>query len=200
MEITADIVKKLRDKTGAPMMDCKKALQETNGDEEKAIDYLRKKGSKVAEKRADRAANQGIIESYIHAGSRIGVMIELNCETDFVAKTDAFKTLGKDIAMQIAAMSPKYVKREDVPKEVIDREVEIYKTQSKTEGKPDHILQKIAEGKLDKFYSEVCLIEQPFIKDPNKSIKDMIMDEVGKIGENISVKRFVRFQLGEENN
>jgi elongation factor Ts len=200
MEITADIVKKLRDKTGAPMMDCKKALQETNGDEEKAIDYLRKKGSKVAEKRADRAANQGAIESYIHAGSRIGVLIELNCETDFVAKTDAFRALAKEIAMQVAAMNPKYVKREEVPQTVIDREIEIYKTQSKTEGKPEHILQKIAEGKLDKFYSEVCLIEQSYIKDPSKSIKDMIMDEVGKIGENISVKRFVRFQLGDENN
>ena len=200
MEITADIVKKLRDKTGAPMMDCKRALQETDGNEEKAIDYLRKKGSKVAEKRADRASNQGAVESYIHAGSRIGVLIELNCETDFVAKTDAFRALAKDIAMQIAAMNPKYVKREEVPAEVITREVEIYKTQAKTEGKPEHILQKIAEGRLDKFYGEVCLIEQSFIKDPNKTIKDLIMDEVGKIGENISVKRFVRFQLGEENN
>jgi elongation factor Ts len=197
MEITADIVKKLRDKTGAPMMDCKKALQETNGDEEKAIDYLRKKGSKVAEKRADRAANQGAIESYIHAGSKIGVLVELNCETDFVAKTDAFKNLAKDVAMQIAAMSPKYVKREEVPQEVIDRELDIYKTQAKTEGKPDHILQKIAEGKLDKFFSEVCLIEQSCIKEPTKNVKDMITEEIGKIGENISVRRFVRFQLGE---
>ncbi len=200
MQITADIVKKLRDKTGAPMMDCKRALQETDGNEEKAIDFLRKKGSKVAEKRADKAANQGAIESYIHAGSRIGVLIELNCETDFVAKTDAFKALAKDIAMQVAAMNPKYVKREEVPQDVIDREVEIYKTQAKTEGKPEHILQKIAEGRLDKFYSEICLIEQSFIKDPNKTIKDIIMDEVGKIGENISVKRFVRFQLGYVNN
>lgn len=200
MQITADIVKKLRDKTGAPMMDCKRALQETDGNEEKAVDFLRKKGSKVAEKRADKAANQGAIESYIHAGSRIGVLIELNCETDFVAKTDAFKALAKDIAMQVAAMNPKYVKREEVPQDVIDREVEIYKTQAKTEGKPEHILQKIAEGRLDKFYSEICLIEQSFIKDPNKTIKDIIMDEVGKIGENISVKRFVRFQLGDENN
>ena len=197
MEITADIVKKLRDKTGAPMMDCKKALQETSGDEEKAIDYLRKKGSKVAEKRADRAANQGAIESYIHAGSKIGVLVELNCETDFVAKTDAFKNLAKDIAMQIAAMNPKYVRREEVPQEAIDRELDIYKTQAKTEGKPDHILQKIAEGKLDKFFSEVCLIEQSCIKEPSKSIKDIITEEIGKIGENISVKRFVRFQLGE---
>ena len=198
MEITADIVKKLRDKTGAPMMDCKKALQETNGDEEKAIDYLRKKGSKVAEKRSDKAANQGAIESYIHAGSKIGVLVELNCETDFVAKTDSFKNLAKDIAMQVAAMNPKYVKREDVPKEAIEREIDIYKTQAKQEGKPENILQKIAEGKLDKYYSEVCLIEQSCIKDPSKSVKDMIMEEIGKIGENISVKRFVRFQLGDE--
>ncbi|HEY9189165.1 MAG TPA: translation elongation factor Ts [Ignavibacteria bacterium] len=200
MEITAEIVKKLRDKTGAPMMDCKKALQETNGDEEKAIEYLRKKGSKVAEKRADKVANQGAIESYIHAGSRIGVLVELNCETDFVAKTEAFKNLAKEIAMQIAAMNPKYVKRDDVPKEVIDKEIEIYKTQAKSEGKPEHILQKIAEGKLDKFYADVCLLEQAFIKDPNKTIKDLIMEEIGKIGENISVKRFVRFQLGDESN
>jgi len=197
MKITADIVKKLRDKTGAPMMDCKKALQETNGDEEKAIDFLRKKGSKVAEKRSDRAANQGAIESYIHAGSKIGVLVELNCETDFVAKTDAFKNLAKDLAMQVAAMSPKYVKREEVPQEVIDREIDIYKTQAKTEGKPDKILQKIAEGKLDKFFSEVCLIEQACIKDSSKSVKDLITEEIGKIGENISVKRFVRFQVGE---
>ena len=199
MEITADIVKKLRDKTGAPMMDCKKALQETNGDEEKAIDYLRKKGSKVAEKRSYRIANQGAIEAYIHAGSKIGVLVELNCETDFVAKTDAFKNLAKDIAMQIAAMSPKYVSREDVPKEVVDRELDIYKTQAKTEGKPEHILQKIAEGKLDKFFAEVCLIEQSCIKESSKSVKDMITEEIGKIGESISVKRFVRFQLGEGN-
>lgn len=197
MEITADIVKKLRDKTGAPMMDCKKALQETDGDEEKAIDFLRKKGSKIAEKRSDRAANQGAIESYIHAGSKIGVLVELNCETDFVAKTDAFRNLAKDLAMQVAAMSPKYVKREEVPQEAIDREIDIYKTQAKTEGKPDHILQKIAEGKLEKFFSEVCLIEQACIKDSSKSVKDLITEEIGKIGENISVRRFVRFQVGE---
>ncbi len=200
MEITADIVKKLRDKTGAPMMDCKKALQESDGNEDKAVEYLRKKGSKVAEKRADKAANQGAIEAYIHAGSRIGVLVELSCETDFVAKTEGFRALAKEIAMQVAAMNPKYLKREDVPQDVLEKEMEIYKTQAKTEGKPEHILQKIAEGRLEKFYSEVCLVEQPFIKDPAKSIKDMILDEIGKIGENISVKRFVRFQLGEENN
>lgn len=181
-------------------MDCKKALQESDGNEDKAVEYLRKKGSKVAEKRADKAANQGAIEAYIHAGSRIGVLIELSCETDFVAKTEGFRALAKEIAMQVAAMNPKYLKREDVPQDVLEKEIEIYKTQAKTEGKPEHILQKIAEGRLEKFYSEVCLVEQPFIKDPAKSIKDMILDEIGKIGENISIKRFVRFQLGEENN
>jgi elongation factor Ts len=199
MQISAEIVKKLRDKTGAPMMDCKRALQETDGNEEKAIDYLRKKGAAVAEKRASRVANQGVIESYIHAGSRIGVLIELNCETDFVAKTDSFKNLAHDLAMQIAAMNPRVIKREDLDKSVIEKEIEVYKTQAKNEGKPDKILDKIAEGKLEKFFQEVCLIEQTFIKDSNKTIKDLLTDEIGRIGENISIGRFVRYQIGESN-
>jgi elongation factor Ts len=197
MEINAEQVKKLRDKTGAPMMDCKRALIETEGNEEKAVDFLRKKGAAVAEKRAGRTADQGVIDSYIHAGSRIGVMVELNCETDFVAKTDSFKELAHDIALQIAAMNPMVIKREDLTKEVIDREIEIYKTQAMNEGKPEKILEKIAQGKLEKFYQDACLMDQTFVKDSNKTIKDLIMDEIAKLGENISVRRFVRFQLGE---
>jgi elongation factor Ts len=197
MEITADLVKQLREKTGAPMMDCKRALVETNGDEAKAVEFLRKKGAAVAEKRAAKGANQGIIESYIHVGSRIGVLLELNCETDFVANTDSFKALAKDISMQVAAMNPLAVKREDISKEVIDRELDIYKTQAKTEGKPEHILEKISQGKLEKFFQENCLVDQTFIKDSSKTIKEIIMNEVGKVGEKISIGRFVRFQIGE---
>jgi elongation factor Ts len=197
MEISAEQVKKLREKTGAPMMDCKRALIETKGNEEQAIDFLRKKGAAVAEKRAGKSADQGVIESYIHAGSRIGVLIELNCETDFVAKTESFKNLAHDLAMQIAAMNPMVIKREDLAKDIIDREIEIYKTQARNEKKPDKILDKIAEGKLEKFFQEVCLIDQTFVKDPNKTIKDLMMEEIAKLGENISIKRFVRYQLGD---
>lgn len=197
MEITADLVKQLREKTGAPMMDCKRALVETNGDEVKAVDFLRKKGAAVAEKRAAKGANQGIIESYIHVGSRIGVLLELNCETDFVANTDSFKLLAKDIAMQVAAMNPLAVKREDISEEVIDRELDIYKTQAKTEGKPEHILEKISQGKLEKFFQENCLVDQTFIRDSSKTIKEVILNEVGKVGEKISIGRFVRYQIGE---
>jgi elongation factor Ts len=200
MEITAEVVKKLRDKTSAPIMDCKRALQEAEGNEEKAIEYLRKKGASVAKKRSGKIANQGVIESYIHAGSRIGVLVELNCETDFVAKTDSFKNLAHDIAMQIAAMNPLVIKREDIDKSLVEKEIEVYKTQAKNEGKPDMILDKIAEGKLEKYYQEVCLIEQTFIKDSNKIIKDLLTDEMGRVGENISIGRFVRYQIGGSGN
>ncbi|TAK51705.1 MAG: translation elongation factor Ts [Bacteroidetes bacterium] len=197
MEITADIVKKLRDQTGAGMMDCKKALAETNGDFNKAIEYLRKKGAATAEKRADRATKQGVVEAYIHAGGRIGTMIELNCESDFVAKTEEFRNLAKDIAMQIAAMNPQYISRDNVTKEVIERELEIYKTQARNEKKPDAVVEKIAEGKLEKFYQEFCLIEQSFIRDSSKTIKDLILEMMGKTGEKISISRFQRYHLGE---
>jgi elongation factor Ts len=197
--ISSEIVKKLRDKTGAGMMDCKAALTETNGDEEKAIEYLRKKGAAVAAKRADRETNQGVVEAYIHAGGRIGAMVELNCETDFVAKTPGFKQLAHDIAMQVAAMTPSYVSREQIPQSVIEKELEIYKVQAQNEGKPAQIAEKIAQGRLEKFYQETVLIEQSFIKDSGKTIKDIIDEETAKVGEKITVRRFLRYHLGESN-
>ncbi len=200
MAITAEAVKALREKTGAGMMDCKKALQESNGDFDKAIDYLRKKGASIAQKRSDKLANQGVIEAYIHTGGRVGTLIELNCETDFVAKTDDFKRLAKDIAMQVAAMNPRYVSREDVDGSVLEKEIEIYKTQAKNEGKPDTIAEKIAQGRLEKFYQEFCLLEQSFIKDSTKTVQDLLNEATAKIGENIRVNRFQTFHLGENSN
>jgi elongation factor Ts len=196
-DISADKVKELRDKTGAGMMDCKKALAESGGDLQKAIDYLRKKGAATAEKRADRATNQGVVEAYIHAGGRIGSIVEVNCETDFVAKTDDFKTLARDIAMQIAAMNPQYLTREQVPVETVNRELDIYRTQARNDKKPEQILEKISQGKLEKFYQETCLMEQTFIKDSGKTIKDLILEVAGKTGEKVSIRRFKRFHLGE---
>lgn len=198
MSISAADVKKLRDQTGAGMMDCKNALKETNGDIEKAVEYLRKKGMATAAKRAGREANEGLIMSYIHPGSRLGVLVEVNCETDFVAKTDDFSTLAKDIAMQIAASSPIAVTREDVPTEAIEKEMDIFRSQAKNEGKPDKVIDRIVEGKIEKYYQEVVLMEQPFVKDTNKTVKDHLMEVSGKLGEAMSVKRFVRYQLGEE--
>jgi elongation factor Ts len=197
MEITAENVKELRDKTGAGMMDCKKALVETSGDMEKAIDYLRKKGAATAEKRADRATNQGLVEAYIHAGGRIGSMVEVNCETDFVAKTDDFKSLAREVAMQIAAMNPLYISKDDVSKETIEHEMEIYRTQARNEKKPEQVIERIAVGKLDKYYQEFCLLEQTYIKDSGKTIKDLLLDMMAKTGEKISIRRFKRFHLGE---
>ncbi len=195
--ITTEMVKQLRDKTGAGMMDCKRALEETQGDAEKAIEYLRKKGAATAAKRADKETNQGVVEAYIHAGGRIGSMVELNCETDFVAKTPEFKQLAHDIAMQIAAMSPRYISREQVSKEAIDKELEIYKAQAVNEGKPANIAEKIAQGRLEKFYQEFVLLEQSFIKDSGKTIKDLIDEQTAKVGEKVSVRRFQRYHLGE---
>jgi elongation factor Ts len=195
--ITAEMVKELREKTGAGMMECKKALEASNGDMEKAILYLRERGMAAAQKKASRVAKEGLITSYIHAGGKIGVLVEINCETDFVARNDEFKELAKDIAMQIAAAKPLYVKKEDVPQEVIEKEKEIYLAQAKASGKPEKVWDKIVEGKLESFFQEVCLYEQPFIKDSKLRIKDLIAEAVGKIGENIQVKRFVRYQLGE---
>lgn len=197
MEITSEQVKLLREKTGAGMMDCKKALAESSGNMDKAIDYLRLKGAATAEKRADRITNQGLVESYIHAGGRIGAMVELNCETDFVAKTDDFRTLARDIAMQIAAMNPSYVAREDVPKQVQDHELDLYRTQARNEKKPEQVLERIATGKLEKYFQDVCLLEQTFIKDSGKTIKDLILDLTAKTGEKITIRRFKRFHLGE---
>ncbi len=197
MTITADQVKQLRDMTGAGMMECKKALSETGGDLNKAVDALRKAGIAKAEKRADRAASQGRVEAYVH-DSRIGVLIEVNCETDFVARTDDFKALCKDLAMQAAAASPDYVRRDEVPAERIARERAIYVDQAKNEGKPAAILDKIVDGKLNKFYAEVCLMEQPFIKDDKKTIDQLVKETSARTGENVVVRRFVRFRLGAE--
>ncbi|MCI0513468.1 translation elongation factor Ts [candidate division KSB1 bacterium] len=196
MEITANLVKELREKTGAGMMDCKKALQETGGDTEKAIEWLRKKGIAKAEKRAGRATKEGLITAYIHPGSRLGVLVEVNCETDFVAKTDEFAEFAKNIAMQVAAANPGYVVREEVPQALLDKEIEVYKTQAMNQNKPANVAEKIALGKLDKFYQEVCLTDQVYIKDPNKTIHDLLAELIAKTGENIVIRRFTRFQLG----
>lgn len=195
--ITAEMVKELRERTGAGMMDCKKALGETNGDLEKAIDFLREKGLAAAAKRAGKVAAEGVIEAYIHGGGRIGVMLELNCETDFVAKTDGFKMLAKDIAMQVAAANPGYVRREEVPAEIVEHEREVLRAQAINEGKPANIAEKMVAGRVEKFYKETCLMEQPFIKDPDKTITQLITESIAKIGENISIRRFTRYQLGE---
>ncbi|NLB89222.1 MAG: translation elongation factor Ts, partial [Syntrophomonadaceae bacterium] len=185
------MVKELRERTGAGMMDCKKALEATNGDIEKAIDELRTKGLAKAAKKAGRIASEGLIVSYIHAGGRIGVLVEVNCETDFVAKTDEFKQLAYDIAMQIAASNPGYLNRESVPEEVINREKDVLRAQALEEGKPEKIIDKMVEGRIEKFYKENCLLEQEFIKDPDKSVQELIHENIANIGENISVRRFV---------
>jgi len=198
MAINAQDVKKLREATGAGMMDCKKALTEAEGDFQKANDLLRKKGLAAAAKRAGRTAAEGMIQSYIHGNGKIGVLMEVNCETDFVARTDDFLELVKDLCMQVAAVNPQYVSREDVPKELVAKEIEIYKDQAKASGKPEKILDKIAEGKIEKWYGEICLVDQAFIKEDKRKVRDRIQDAVGKIGENISVRRFTRFQVGEE--
>jgi len=190
------MVKELRDKTNAGMMDCKKALTETAGDMEKAIDLLRQKGLAVARKRADRATSQGVVESYIHAGAKLGVLVEVGCETDFVAKTDDFVAFARDVAMHIAASNPVAVTREEVPAELIEREREIYKAQALESGKPENIVDKIVSGKIDKFMAEICLMEQKFVKNPDLTIQDLLNELIAKMGENISIKRFVRFQIG----
>ncbi|MCU0411227.1 MAG: translation elongation factor Ts [Bacteroidetes bacterium] len=197
-EISSELVKQLRDKTGAGMMDCKRALAETNGNMESAIESLRKKGAATAAKRADKETNQGVVEAYVHAGGRIATLVELNCETDFVAKTPGFKQLAHDIAMQIAAMNPTYVSRDQVEKTVIEKELEIYRTQAQNEGKPANVADKIAQGRLEKFYQEMVLMEQSFIKDAGKTIKDLVDEETAKVGEKVQIRRFVRYHLGEQ--
>ena len=197
MEISASMVKDLRERTGAGMMDCKKALIETNGDMEKAIEYLREKGIAKAAKKAGRLASEGIVDAYIHGGGRIGVLVEVNIETDFAAKNEEFRAFVKDIAMQIAAMNPSYVKREDVPASVIEKEKEILKAQAINEGKPAHIAEKMVAGRIEKFFNEVCLLEQPFIKDNDKTVQQVLQEKIAVIGENINIRRFVRFEMGE---
>jgi len=196
--ITTQMIKELRDKTNAGMMDCKKALTETGGDMEKAIDLLRQKGLAVAQKRAGRATSEGVVHAYIHAGGKIGVMVEVNCETDFVAKTDAFQEFAKDIAMHIAATNPVAIRREDVPAELVEREKAIYTQQAIDSGKPEHIAEKIVSGRMEKFFGETCLLEQKFVKNPDLTIQDLLNDLIAKMGENISIRRFARFQVGEE--
>lgn len=195
-KISASLVKELREKTGAGMLDCRNALQETDGDLDKAVDLLREKGLSKAAKKSSRIAAEGLVEAYIHGG-RIGVLVEVNSETDFVAKTDEFKDFVKDVAMQIAASSPKYVSREEVPEDIINHEKEVLTQQAMNEGKPQNIAEKIVEGRIEKFYKEIVLLEQPFIKDPDKSIETLLKEKIAKIGENIKIRRFVRFEVGE---
>src|SRR5512138_3479252 len=196
MTVNANQVKELREKTGIGMMECKGALAESGGDVEKAIDILRKKGVAKAAKKAGRATGQGLIGSYIHHGGKIGVLVEVNCETDFVSRTDDFQGLVKDLAMHVAAANPLYITRDDIPPEVIAKEREIYKEQAATSGKPAQVVEKIVDGKLEKFYKEACLLEQPFVKDDTKAVRDLVTERVAKLGENIVVRRFQRLQLG----
>jgi len=200
MSIDAKIVKELRDKTGAGMMDCKRALVDTNGDLVKAVEALRKAGVTKAEKKGIRSAQDGLVYSYIHHGGRLGVLVEVNCETDFVAKTDGFKELVHNLAIQIAATNPVSVSREQVPEELVKSEQDIYTEQAKNSKKPDKMIEKIITGKMDKYFQEICLLEQPFIKDPDKIVKDLITESIATLGENISVGRYIRYAVGESNN
>ena len=197
MEITAKMVKELRDQTGAGMMDCKKVLAETGGDFDKAVTKLREKGIAKAASKAGRTASEGAIASYIHQGDKLGVMVEINCETDFVARTDQFKTFCRDIAMHVAATSPVCVAREEIDPALVEKEREIYRHQAENDGKPANIVEKIVDGRIDKYYAEVVLLEQPFVKDPDKTVGDLVKETIGTLGENIVVRRFVRFGLGD---
>ena len=200
MSVDAKVVKVLREKTGAGMMDCKRALVETNGDLAKAIEELRKAGVAKAEKKGSRAAQEGLIYSYIHHGGRLGVLLEVNCETDFVAKTDGFKELVHNLSIQIAATNPVSSSRDSVPKDLVKKEKNIYMEQAKSSKKPENVIEKIVEGKMDKYFQENCLLEQPFIKDPDKTIKDLITETIATLGENIAVGRYIRFAIGESHN
>jgi elongation factor Ts len=196
VKITSQMVKELRDKTNAGMMDCKRALGDTDGDMEKAVDLLRQKGLAVAAKRADRATSEGVIECYIHAGGKIGVMVEVGCETDFVAKTDDFQAFARDIALHVAAINPLALTREEIPADLVEREKEIYTSQARESGKPDNIIEKIVTGKIEKFMAENCLLDQKFVKNPDLTVQDLLNELIAKMGENISIKRFARFQIG----
>lgn len=198
MEISASAVKELREKTGAGIMDCKKALAQSGGDLETAVDYLRRKGLATAAKTLGRVTTEGLVGAYIHAGGKIGVLVELNCETDFVARTAEFQALVKDLAMQIAAANPRYLRTEDVSPEELERERQIYRQQAIESGKPEKVAHKIVEGKMERFYSEVCLLEQAFIKDPDRKVGDLIQQTIARLGESVQVRRFVRYHLGEE--
>jgi elongation factor Ts len=197
MNVSASVVKELREKTGAGMMDCKKALAETAGDVQKAVDYLRQKGLAAATKKADRVAADGAVAAYVHAGGKLGALVEINCETDFVARTTEFQALLKDIAMQVAAANPRYVRREEIPEAELAKEKTIYRQQALESGKPEKIVDKIVEGKMERFYSEICLLEQSFIKDQDKKVSEIINDAIARLGENIQIRRFARYHLGE---
>lgn len=197
MEITAEAVRELREKTGAGIMDCKKALSQNNGDLEKALTYLREKGLAAAAKKSSRIASEGLITAYIHSGGKVGVLLEVNCETDFVAKTEGFADLVKDIALHIAAMNPQYVRRAEVPTDVIDKEKAIFAVQAKESGKPENVIAKMVDGKIEKFYKESCLLEQAFVKNPDLTIEKLVIEAIAKLGENISVRRFTRYKVGE---
>ena len=197
MQVTTDLVKELRERTGAPMMDCKRALVESEGDIEKAIELLRKQGMATAAKKAGRHAGEGVVGSYIHAGGKIGVLVEINCETDFVARTDDFQALVKDVAMHVAAADPRFVHRDEVTEEVLAQEREIYREQALASGKPENIVDRIVDGKMEKYYAENVLLEQPFIKNPDVTVEQMVAEKIGKLGENIQVRRFARFQVSE---
>jgi len=197
LEVNASLVKELRDKTGVGIMDCKKALQECGGDITKAIDYLRKKGIATAKKRGSRVTSDGQVQSYIHAGGKIGVLVEVNCETDFSAKTEDFTEFVKNVAMQIAATNPVSIDRESVPGDILEKEREIYAVQAKESGKPEKVIEKIVDGKMKKFYSEACLLEQPYVKNPDMTVQDLVNEVMAKTGENVVIRRFVRFQLGD---
>lgn len=197
MAITAQDIAKLRTQTGAGMLDCKKALDETGGDYEKALDWLRERGVAKAAKRAGKVTAEGAVASYIHGEGKVGVLVEVNCETDFVAKNDGFKSLVNDIALHIAGSMPQYVSREEVPADMLEREMSVYREQMKNEGKPAEMIEKIVTGKVDKFYAEICLLEQPFIKDEDKTIAELLTEKTGEIGEKITVRRFARYELGE---
>jgi len=197
MDVNATVVRELRERTGAGIMNCKKALAESGGNLEKAVDYLRQKGLAAAARKVDRVAADGAVGAYVHPGGKIGVLVEINCETDFVARTAEFQALLKDMAMQVAAANPRYVRREEVSADELEKEKAIYRQQALESGKPERVVEKIVEGKMDRFYSEVCLLEQAFIKDPDRKVSDIIHDAVGRLGENIQVRRFARYHLGE---
>jgi elongation factor Ts len=196
--IKAELVKELRERTGSGIMDCKKALQETEGNIEKAVVYLRERGLAAAAKKAGRATKEGIIEAYIHAGGKLGVLIEVNCETDFVAKTEDYQTLCRELAMQVAATNPTYVGRTDVPQETIDAEKSVLETQARNDGKPEKVIDKIVTGRLEKFYKDICLLEQPYIRDSEQTVQDLVNEYISKLGENIVISRFYRFKIGEQ--
>lgn len=198
MSVSVEMIKNLREMTGAGMMDCKNALAEVDGNIDEAVTFLRKKGLATAAKKSSRSTSEGLISSYIHAGGKIGVLVEVNCETDFVARNDAFQALVADLSLHIAAANPSYVKREDVPQEVADKERSVFLDQVKSMNKPENVLGKIVDGKMDKFFSEICLLEQAFVKDPDKKIQDILTETIAKVGENITVKRFARFEMGQD--